>query len=348
MESQHGSSGTGSGHVESGSGSDNQPPLWDFVTKLEKKGETGGTWSYQCHYCGEIRSGSYSRVKAHLLQIKNLGVAVCKKVTREDRLEMARLEEEWERKTKNSGPRDVQLPVESGLNSSSSSKKRKPDIMNPISKSFDMSTRAQLDQLIARMYYTGGLPFNLARNPYYQKSYTFAANNNLSGYVPPGYTKLRTSLLYQEKAHVERLLEPVKATWPEKGLTLVSDGWSDPTRKPLINFMATCGKGPMFLKAVNCFGEVKDKHFIANLMKEVIQEVGHQNVVQIITENAANCKAAGEIIESQYPHIYWTPCVVHTLNLALKNICAEKTLIVMNRLTNCAAGSQRFMEMRYK
>ena len=27
------------------------------------------------------------------------------------------------------------------------------------------------------------------------------------------------------------------------------------------------------------------------------------------------------IIETQYPHIFWTPCVVHTLNLALKNIC---------------------------
>lgn len=27
---------------------------------------------------------------------------------------------------------------------------------------------------------------------------------------------------------------------------------------------------------------------------------------------------------SEFPHIYWTPCVVHTLNLALKNICAPK------------------------
>ncbi|XP_076921849.1 uncharacterized protein LOC143583425 [Bidens hawaiensis] len=59
-------------------------------------------------------------------------------------------------------------------------------------------------------------------------------------------------------------------------------------------------------------------------MKEVINEIGHQNVVQIITDNAANCKAAGEIIESQFPHIYWTPCVVHTLNLALKNICSPR------------------------
>jgi len=29
-------------------------------------------------------------------------------------------------------------------------------------------------------------------------------------------------------------------------------------------------------------------------------------------------------IETKFPSIYWTPCVVHTLNLALKNICVAK------------------------
>ena len=72
----------------------------------------------------------------------------------------------------------------------------------------------------------------------------------------------------------------------------------------------------MFLKYVDCSGEVKDKHFIANLLKEIIDEVGHENVVQIITDNARNCKGAGEI----------TIYVVHTLNLALKNICAPKNV----------------------
>ncbi|CAM8925350.1 unnamed protein product [Rhodiola kirilowii] len=91
--------------------------------------------------------------------------------------------------------------------------------------------------------------------------------------------------------------------------------------------MACCESGPMFIKAVNCDGEVKDKEFIANLLREVIDEVGHQNVVQVITDNANNCKGAGEIIEGIYPHIYWTPCVVHTLNLALKNICAARNLM---------------------
>ena len=109
-------------------------------------------------------------------------------------------------------------------------------------------------------------------------------------------------------------------------MSIVSDGWSDSQRRPLINFMAVTEGGPMFLKAVDCSGETKDKYFIANLMKEVILEVGAKNVVQVITDNAPNCKGAGQLIEAQFPHILWTPCVVHTLNLALKNICAAKNV----------------------
>jgi len=42
------------------------------------------------------------------------------------------------------------------------------------------------------------------------------------------------------------------------------------------------------------------------------------------TDNVANCKGAGLIVQQKYDNIFWTPCIVHTLNLALKNICAAK------------------------
>ena len=35
-------------------------------------------------------------------------------------------------------------------------------------------------------------------------------------------------------------------------------------------------------------------------------------------------KSVGALIEGEYPKIFWTPCVVHTLNLALKNISVVK------------------------
>ncbi|XP_023768809.2 uncharacterized protein LOC111917352 [Lactuca sativa] len=186
-----------------------QPPLWDFVTKLDKLAGAGGCWEFKCNLCSETRQGSYSRVRALLLGIKGTGISICEKATTVDKLNMTQLEDEYEKK----------------------------------------KTEDQLDQEIARIFYTGGLPFNLARNPHYVRAFQFVANNKID-----------------------------------------------------------------------------------ELIKKFINEIGHENVVQIITDNVANCKAAGEIIEIQFPHIYWTPCVVHTLNLALKNICSPRN-VETNELT---------------
>ena len=71
---------------------------------------------------------------------------------------------------------------------------------------------------------------------------------------------------------------------------------------------------------------MKIMHYIVEKLENSIKEIGAQNVIQIITDNASSCKATCAIAESKYPHIFWTLCVVHTLNLALKNICAAKNM----------------------
>ncbi|TVU33699.1 hypothetical protein EJB05_25532, partial [Eragrostis curvula] len=119
-----------------------------------------------------------------------------------------------------------------------------------------------------------------------------------------------------ERTHVERMLQPIKSTWSSKGVSVVSDGWSDAQRRPLLNFLAVTEDGPMFLKAINTEGEIKKKEYIAEKMLAVIDEIGAHNVVQVITDNAANCKAAGFIVEQKHPHIFWTPCGAEFLQQA--------------------------------
>ncbi|XP_023886330.2 uncharacterized protein LOC111998465 [Quercus suber] len=172
-----------------------------------------------------------------------------------------------------------------------------------LEKAFQNNARHDLDSRIARMFYTGGLSFHFARNPYYRSSYAYAATYNILGYVPPRYNALRTTLLQKERAHVERLLKPIKDSWLENGVSIVSDGWSNPQMRPLINIMAISDGGPVFIKAIDGLGEFKDKHYIVGVLKDAIKDIGHEKVVQVITDNAS---------------------VMKLLDLLLKNICAAK------------------------
>lgn len=275
-------------------------------------------------------------MKAHFLKIANQGISIYSATTPE-MLEQFRKEDAAAKATEESSQiRSVPMPVQlsgislSGSAAPSSSRTRtrvsKKGRQSSIKEGFNLEYCRMADAIIARMFYTGGIPFNLARNPNYRSSYNFVANHDMGGYVPPGINKLRTTLLQQEKANVERLLEPIKKTWSTKGVTIAADGWSDSQRRPLINFLAVTKSGPIFLKCENTEGKVKTKEYIVGLLVEVIEKVGPKNVVQVITDNAANCKAAGLIVEAKYKNIFWTPCVVHTLNLALKNICAPKNI----------------------
>jgi Protein of unknown function (DUF 659) len=306
-------------------------PLWQYVTRVVERSENGGNVKFICNFCRATFSRSYFRVKAHLLQIPGHGVRICSKMTNEEVVRLKRLQDETEARAKTLVPKQVPLPSASSLNRDGESlpipigeRGGKRRGLTAIEKSFDVATRNEIDEEISRAFYTGCPSFNFARNPHFIKSYQILSNSGVKGYKPPSYNKIRTTLLDRERVHVDRLLEPLKSTWTRKGVSIVCDGWTDVQRRPLINFIAITDGGPIFLKAINCQGEVKDKFFIFTIIKEVIEEVGPRNVVQVITDNAPVCKAAGMLIETQYPNIFWTPCVVHTLNLALKNICAAK------------------------
>jgi hypothetical protein len=81
--------------------------------------------------------------------------------------------------------------------------------------------------------------------------------------------------------------------------------------------------GPYFVREIDASEEEKNVEWIAGNFPEAIEIMGPSNMVQVITDNACSCKAVGVIIEVLYDHIFWTPCVVHSLNLAFKSIVVE-------------------------
>ncbi|XP_052109206.1 uncharacterized protein LOC107460861 [Arachis duranensis] len=239
------------------------------------------TYVYEVEYGSDF--GSYTRVRAHLLKISGKGIRFCAKVTSTKLEELKKLDSESTLLHESKKAKSIPLPL---LSNASEIDSRKRRATGPLEKAFNVNARETLDLHIARMFFSSGLPFHLAKNSYFVKAFSYAANNYIDGYIPPGYNKLRTTLLEKEKQHVERMLEPTKNSWSGKGVSIVSDGWSDPQRRPLLNFMAVTESGPIFLKAVDCSDEIKDKDYVAKQIRDVIREVGLSNVVQIVTNNA--------------------------------------------------------------
>jgi hypothetical protein len=56
------------------------------------------------------------------------------------------------------------------------------------------------------------------------------------------------------------------------------------------------------------------------LLDGFIQEIGLQNVVQVITNNTANYVAASKLLMLRYPTLFWTPCAAHCMDLILEDM----------------------------
>eukprot|EP00253_Pinus_taeda_P031062 PITA_31062 len=76
----------------------------------------------------------------------------------------------------------------------------------------------------------------------------------------------------------------------------------------------------MFLKSVDASDKVKTPQLICEMMEEVVQEVGEEDVVKIVTNNAANYIVASRPFEIRHPTIFWTYCVAHCIYLMFEDI----------------------------
>ena len=63
----------------------------------------------------------------------------------------------------------------------------------------------------------------------------------------------------------------------------------------------------MFVKSVDASAHVKYAALLCELMDGFIQDIGAHNVVQVITDNAANYVVVGGMLMDRYPCLFWTP-----------------------------------------
>ncbi|XP_024534776.1 uncharacterized protein LOC112347687 [Selaginella moellendorffii] len=205
---------------------------------------------------------------------------------------------------------------------------------------FDTASAEALDDAVAEFFFAENISFNTIQRDNLKRMLKVAAKvgrpaiDNLMG-----YEKLRTTELQRIYNNVQKWLEDVRLSWRTYGCTIVTDGWSDIKKRSFINFMVSSVRGSIFLKVVDSkntkktgawlfeqlkqvIAEVGTENVVQVVMKQVIAEVGTENVVQVVMDNASNCVVMGELLQQEFPQIVHVHCVCHIMDLLFEDIGA--------------------------
>ena len=47
------------------------------------------------------------------------------------------------------------------------------------------------------------------------------------------------------------------------------------------------------------------------MLDSVVDEIGEENIVQVVTDNGSNYVAAGKLLMAKRERLYWTLCAAH-------------------------------------
>ncbi|KAL4185246.1 hypothetical protein AMTRI_Chr10g229780 [Amborella trichopoda] len=90
--------------------------------------------------------------------------------------------------------------------------------------------------------------------------------------------------------------------WPGTGVTIMTDGWKDKSdNRHLVNFLIGCPKGIVYHSGIDLSRKRYTGRLICAHLDKIVDEVGPENVVQVVTDIAVNYIKAGLFI---YNHTY--------------------------------------------
>jgi len=178
---------------------------------------------------------------------------------------------------------------------------------------------AKEHQYIARFWYQVGLSFNMIKLDSFHDM--VATIGQFGPHLrPPSYHDIKVPLLTKEVEYTNDLMKGHKEQWQQFGCSLMSNAWTDGNQRCLINFLVHSGARTMFIKSIDASKFVKTGKKIFELFDAVVEEIGEENIVQVIADNGSNYVLAGKFLKEKRPKIYWTPCAAHCIDLMLEDI----------------------------
>ena len=320
------------------SSSDSKNSRKDFVWKYVI--EVSGEQYLRCKFCNQRCTGGVNRLKHHLAGTHH-GMKPCPKVSEDVRLECKEaLTNFKDQKTKRNellqeigmGPTSMNESALSKTIGVLGSGSREPIPRGPMDKfttsqphqstlnsRWKQEERKEVCRKIGRFMYSKGLSFNTVNDPYWIPMMDAIANFGL-GFKPPSMHELRTWILKEEVNDLSIIMEDHKKAWKQYGCSIMSYGWTDGKSRRLINFLVNSPADTWFMKSIDASDTIKNGELMFTYLDDVVEEIGEENVVQVITDNASNYVNAGMRLMKKRRRLWWTSCAAHCIDLMLEDI----------------------------
>ncbi|XP_057848877.2 uncharacterized protein LOC131059848 [Cryptomeria japonica] len=175
------------------------------------------------------------------------------------------------------------------------------------------------DEAIAKFFIYCNLPFSATRSPYWEDFVT-AVTSAGEGFKAPSSRDLSGRMLQDAVEDAKQAVEDQKKQWQKFGCTILLDWWINGRNHTLLNFLVGSNDELVFLKSIDASSIIHNAENLSLVLEEVVLELGVQNVVQVVTKNAAAYAVAGRLLQERHPTLFWTPCVGHCLDLLLEDI----------------------------
>ncbi|CAB5373801.1 unnamed protein product [Rhizophagus irregularis] len=211
------------------------------------------------------------------------------------------------------------------------------------STNINSQKKASITRALVRAFICYGIPFSIIENPFFIEF----LHEMRPGYEPPISELLSGRLLNQETDRINNKIKEIIKN--SENLTLALDGWTNPNGVSVYNYVILTPDREQYLYALHDYsGDHHTGDFLASQITDIIKKIGPEKVFALVTDNAANCIKAREIVTNQFPNIIDLQCIAHFVNLVTKQIMVGKLLTdATTTLQIVGGGLKTYCETRW-
>lgn len=71
----------------------------------------------------------------------------------------------------------------------------------------------------------------------------------------------------------------------------------------------------------------RDAKYYLELIDKVIEEIGEEQVIQIVIDNEVAMTSTGKLLMGKRKHTYWVACIAHCMDFILQDIGKKSSVI---------------------